>query len=91
MEAVKPHIIPPAGLDMEEGKEGGTWLGISKRGKLAALTNYLEPKINTDAQGRGSLVSNFLTESLDSFSYLKKVSSEGHLYNGFNLITADFK
>ncbi|KAK6483705.1 transport and Golgi organization protein 2-like protein isoform X3 [Huso huso] len=38
----------------------------------------------------GTLVSNFLTESLDSFSYLKKVSSEGHLYNGFNLITADF-
>lgn len=79
-----------SGLDMEEGKEGGTWLGISKRGKLAALTNYLEPKINADAQGRGSLVSNFLTESLDSFSYLKKVSSEGHLYNGFNLITAHF-
>ncbi|XP_041079023.1 transport and Golgi organization protein 2 homolog [Polyodon spathula] len=39
----------------------------------------------------GSLVSNFLTERLDSFSYLKKVSSEGHLYNGFNLITADLK
>uniref|UniRef100_A0A2I3G8Y8 Transport and golgi organization 2 homolog n=1 Tax=Nomascus leucogenys TaxID=61853 RepID=A0A2I3G8Y8_NOMLE len=28
-----------SGLDMEEGKEGGTWLGISTRGKLAALTN----------------------------------------------------
>lgn len=27
----------------------------------------------------------------DSYSYLKKVSSEGHLYNGFNLITAEFK
>ncbi|XP_075754456.1 transport and Golgi organization protein 2 homolog isoform X3 [Pelodiscus sinensis] len=37
----------------------------------------------------GALVTNFLTTDLDSFSYLKKVSSEGHLYNGFNLIAAD--
>lgn len=27
----------------------------------------------------------------DSYSYLKKVSAEGHLYNGFNLFTAEFK
>ncbi len=42
------------GLDLEVGKEGGSWLGISKRGKLAALTNYLEARQNPDAQGRGS-------------------------------------
>ncbi|XP_073169306.1 transport and Golgi organization protein 2 homolog isoform X1 [Lepidochelys kempii] len=78
-----------SGLDMEEGKEGGTWLGISKKGKMAALTNYLQPKIDKNAKGRGALVRNFLTTDLDSFSYLKKVSLEGHLYNGFNLIAAD--
>ncbi|XP_048099299.1 transport and Golgi organization protein 2 homolog isoform X1 [Alosa alosa] len=80
-----------SGLDLEEGKEGGSWLGISKRGKLAALTNYLEGRQNPDAQGRGFLVSNYLTDNLDSFSYLRKVSNEGHLYNGFNLLTAEFK
>lgn len=80
-----------SGLDLEEGKEGGSWLGISKRGKLAALTNYLEGRPNPDAQGRGFLVSNFLTDHQDSYSYLKKVSSEGHQYNGFNLLTAEFK
>ncbi|NXM08630.1 TNG2 protein, partial [Tyrannus savana] len=32
---------------------------------------------------------NFLTADLDSYSYLKKVSVEGHLYNGFNLLAAD--
>ncbi|XP_025947679.1 transport and Golgi organization protein 2 homolog isoform X2 [Apteryx rowi] len=79
-----------SGLDMEEGKEGGTWLGISKKGKMAALTNYMQPKIDKNAKGRGALVTNFLTSSdLDSYSYLKKVSVEGHLYNGFNLIAAD--
>ncbi|XP_029534314.1 transport and Golgi organization 2 homolog isoform X5 [Oncorhynchus nerka] len=40
----------------------------------------------------GFLVSNFLTDhSQDSYSYLKRVSSERHLYNGFNLLTAEFK
>ena len=43
-----------AGLDMEEGKEGGTWLGVTTRGKLAALTNYLQPRLNHDARGRGT-------------------------------------
>ncbi|KAG8011700.1 Transport and Golgi organization protein 2-like protein, partial [Nibea albiflora] len=80
------------GLDLEYGKEGGSWLGINKRGKMAALTNYLEGHPNPDAQGRGFLVSNYLMDKdQDSYSYLKKVSTESHLYNGFNLITAEFK
>lgn len=78
-----------SGLDMEEGKAGGTWLGISTRGKLGALTNYLQPRQEPDARGRGELVSHFLTSDMDSLSYLKKVSTEGHLYNGFNIIAAD--
>ncbi|XP_076007123.1 transport and Golgi organization protein 2 homolog isoform X2 [Genypterus blacodes] len=81
-----------SGLDLEFGKEGGSWLGISKRGKLAAITNYLEGRPNPDAHGRGSLVSNYLMDrDVDSYSYLKKVSTESHLFNGFNLITAEFK
>ncbi|XP_069353052.1 transport and Golgi organization protein 2 homolog isoform X3 [Eulemur rufifrons] len=78
-----------SGLDMEEGKEGGTWLGITTHGKLAALTNYLQPRLDHAARGRGELVTHFLTTEVDSLSYLKKVSVEGHLYNGFNLLAAD--
>ncbi|XP_012632008.1 transport and Golgi organization protein 2 homolog isoform X4 [Microcebus murinus] len=74
---------------MEEGKEGGTWLGITMHGKLAALTNYLQPRLDLEARGRGELVTHFLTTGVDSLSYLKKVSAEGHLYNGFNLVAAD--
>ncbi|XP_049906933.1 transport and Golgi organization protein 2 homolog isoform X1 [Epinephelus moara] len=81
-----------SGLDLECGREGGSWLGISKRGKLGAITNYMEGRVNPDAQGRGFLVSNYLMDKdVDSYSYLKKVSAESHLYNGFNLITAEFK
>ncbi|KAL1777151.1 transport and Golgi organization protein 2-like isoform X1 [Sigmodon hispidus] len=76
---------------MEEGRAGGTWLGISTRGKLGALTNYLQPRQELYARGRGELVTDFLTNDLDSLSYLKKVSTEGHLYNGFNLIAADLR
>lgn len=39
----------------------------------------------------GELVAHFLTTDMDSLSYLKKVSAEGHLYNGFNLIAADLR
>ncbi|XP_075825772.1 transport and Golgi organization protein 2 homolog isoform X2 [Microtus pennsylvanicus] len=78
-----------SGLDMEEGKAGGTWLGINTRGKLGALTNYLQPQQDPYARGRGELVTHFLTGDMDSLSYLKKVSTEGHLYNGFNLLAAD--
>nr|XP_061804618.1 transport and Golgi organization protein 2 homolog isoform X2 [Nerophis lumbriciformis] len=42
-----------SGLDLEYGKEGGSWLGINKNGKLAAITNYMEGRPNPDAQGRG--------------------------------------
>lgn len=48
-----PLLLLLPGLDLEYGKEGGTWIGISKRGKLAAITNYLEARLNPDAQGRG--------------------------------------
>ncbi|XP_061622544.1 transport and Golgi organization protein 2 homolog isoform X2 [Phyllopteryx taeniolatus] len=87
--ALIPHKL---GLDLEFGKEGGSWLGINKNGKLAAITNYLEGRPNPDAQGRGFLVSNYLVDKdLDCYSYLKKVSIESHLYNGFNILTAEFK
>nr|XP_057927462.1 transport and Golgi organization protein 2 homolog isoform X1 [Doryrhamphus excisus] len=87
-----PNSEVLSGLDLECGKEGGSWLGINKSGKLAAVTNYLEGRPNPDAQGRGSLVSNYLVDKeLDSYSYLKKISTESHLYNGFNLLTAEFK
>lgn len=36
-------------------------------------------------------MTHFLTTDMDSLSYLKKVSAEGHLYNGFNLIAADLR
>lgn len=41
MGVVGGDVIIVVGFDMEEGKEGGTWLGISTRGKLVVFINYL--------------------------------------------------
>jgi uncharacterized protein with NRDE domain len=80
-----PDIL--AGRDL---KDGGTWLGITRSGKLAAITNYREtggPK--PDAPSRGHLVSAFLSGKALSQSYLEAVSKAGQTYSGFNLIVGD--
>jgi uncharacterized protein with NRDE domain len=76
-----------AGRDLEGG---GTWMGIHRNGRLAALTNYREPGVRiANAPSRGHLVSDFLqgNETLDH--YLNKIKSMGPHYNGFNLILSE--
>jgi uncharacterized protein with NRDE domain len=80
-----PGIL--AGRDL---RAGGTWLGVSRNGRLAAVTNYREPdKTRSDAPSRGHLVDNFLLGELSAAAYLQTVQAEGSRYNGFNLIAAD--
>jgi uncharacterized protein with NRDE domain len=77
-----PQVL--AGKDL---KGGGTWLGITKTGKIAAITNYRDPaSVMTDAPSRGWLVKDYLLGRDDPASYLKKVRKDGIKYNGFNLI-----
>lgn len=80
-----PDIL--AGRDL---KGGGTWMGITRSGRFAALTNYRDPASQqADAPSRGKLVSEFLQSSVSPVQYLEKLQSEGHRYNGFNLILGD--
>jgi uncharacterized protein with NRDE domain len=80
-----PQVL--AGRDL---KEGGTWLGITREGKFAAITNYRDPAaVKAGAPSRGKLVSNFLTGGESAVAYLKKVSRQAHKYNSFNLICGD--
>jgi uncharacterized protein with NRDE domain len=77
-----PQVL--AGKDL---KGGGTWLGITKSGRIAAITNYRDPaSVVTDAPSRGWLVRDYLLGGDDPASYLKKVRKDGIRYNGFNLI-----
>ncbi len=78
-----------AGKDL---KEGGTWMGITKNGRFAALTNYRDiPAIKENAPSRGHLVSDFLMNDNSVNDYLDTVSAKGDVYNGYNLILGDFQ
>jgi uncharacterized protein with NRDE domain len=80
-----PQVL--AGLDL---KEKGTWLGVTKQGKFAAITNYRDPAAwKTEAPSRGKLVSRFLTGHSGAEKYLKKNAAQAQQYNGFNLLLGD--
>jgi uncharacterized protein with NRDE domain len=80
-----PQIL--AGRDLEAG---GTWLGITRTGRFAALTNYRDPeRRRVAAPSRGALVTALLESGAsvaEGLSYLRAV---GDGYNGFNLIFSD--
>jgi len=80
-----PEVL--AGRDL---KANGTWLGVTRTGRLAAITNYREPAAQIDkAPSRGGLIGDFLTGNTSPESYLKAVSKKSSAYNGFNLIAGD--
>ena len=64
---------------------GGTWLGITRDGKLAALTNYRNPGAEKpNAPSRGKLVVDFLQNQEKAGRFLASLKNEGGQYNGFN-------
>lgn len=76
-----PQLL--AGRDL---RAGGTWLGITKTGRIAALTNYRDPESTiAEAPSRGNLVSNFLLGREKPVPYLEQISANAHRYNGFSL------
>ena len=72
---------------------GGTWLGMTRDGRFAALTNYRAPsEMRADAPTRGTLVSNWLSNGSGTpLDYLRQVARDGDMYNGFNLLIGDWK
>lgn len=89
-----PHVL--AGRDLVGG---GTWLGMTRGGRFAALTNYRAPhEMRPDAPTRGTLVSRWLTGPIGDeklpdtpLGYLEEVARDGEMYNGFNLVVGDWK
>lgn len=80
-----PQLL--AGIDLQEK---GTWLGVTKDGKFAAITNYRDPASwKSPAPSRGKLVRDYLTGTLNPEDYLKEISIHARDYNGFNLLVGD--
>ena len=76
-----------AGRDL---KAGGSWLGVSRSGRFAALTNFRDPSDRkSDAPSRGSLVSDFLAGSISACDYLLELQRNAARYQGFNLLLGE--
>lgn len=77
-----PDIL--AGRDLSAG---GTWMGMTRQGRFAALTNFREPDKNRpEAPSRGKLVDGFLAGTISAPDYLIGLSQTSAAYNGFNLL-----
>ncbi|OQX27853.1 MAG: hypothetical protein BWK80_03225 [Desulfobacteraceae bacterium IS3] len=80
-----PNIL--AGRDL---KQSGTWMGITRNGRFAAITNFRDPaSLKPDAPSRGLLISDFLAGNTSPERCLEEIQSVGYRYNGFNLLLGD--
>lgn len=76
-----PELL--AGRDLEHK---GTWLGVTRGGRFAAVTNFRDPvAVKKGAPSRGHLVSDFLRSWETSAAYLNRIVPRAQEYNGFNL------
>lgn len=76
-----------AGIDLQAG---GSWLGIDRSNRFAAVTNYREdPPEPLPPRSRGELVSDFLTQNCTASEYLTEIRTKKSEYRGFNLVLMD--
>ena len=81
----RPGIF--AGRDLTAG---GSWLGVTRSGRFAALTNFSAgDPVQTYPASRGELVADFLASHVAADAYIK--SLEPTRYAGFNLLVYDGK
>jgi len=83
-----PHVL--AGRDLQAG---GTWIGVTTGGKVAAVTNYRDTRQQVATPpSRGMLVADYLRdESMTPDDLHAHLASSGNRYDGFNLIYGSVK
>ncbi|MDX1732896.1 MAG: NRDE family protein [Halioglobus sp.] len=73
-----------AGQDLELG---GTWMGVTRAGRFAAVTNFRDPARTSPApRSRGELPLDFLLGDESPRDYLAAVAGRATEYAGFNLL-----
>ena len=80
----RPEIL--AGRDLQAM---GTWMGVSRSGRFAAVTNYRGAREPSAAESRGALVSGFLGGTPTAAAYMADVAARAPHYSGFNLLACD--
>jgi len=76
-----------AGRDLAAG---GTWLGVTRTGRWALLTNVRDPaRHDPRAPSRGQLVTGVLDAPASAADALGAIVTAGARHNGFNLLAGD--
>lgn len=78
----RPTLL--AGRDAEAG---GTWLGITRSGRFAAVTNYRERPQSGGERSRGEIVTGFADGDLEPLAYVE--SLPGEQYAGYSVLAAN--
>jgi uncharacterized protein with NRDE domain len=80
----------PAILAGRDLRAGGTWMGVTRSGRFAAITNFRDPaERRSTAPSRGALVTEFLQSGEAPERFLATIAARAGAYNGFNLIVGD--
>jgi uncharacterized protein with NRDE domain len=80
--ADRPHLL--AGRDQSAG---GTWLGVTRGGRFATVTNFAEEVAEDAPRSRGELPTAFLDSDVSAHDYAHHI--DGPSYRGFNLLVWD--
>lgn len=81
------HWWPDA--DILAGRDeqaGGSWLGVNRHGRFAAVTNVRQGRPEASARSRGELVTNWLNSPELDLSQHAGQLADAAQYNGFNLL-----
>ena len=80
-----PDIL--AGRDLQAM---GTWMGVTRGGRFAAVTNYRGAREPSAPHSRGALVTGFLKSNASTAAaYIRDVQTGAKQYSGFNLLATD--
>lgn len=88
----KAHFWPdsPSLLAGRDFLQKGTWLGITKEGRFAALTNIRDFSLEGEnKQSRGEIVRGYLESNLSPIHFLEKIREDRTKYAGFNILVGD--
>lgn len=85
--AWEDHPDVYGGRDIEAG---GTWMGIRRNGRFAALTNFRQGGVRDPSlRTRGELVANYLVGNTPPSAYLQAVHRDDARYNGYSILAGD--
>ncbi|CAH1982496.1 unnamed protein product [Acanthoscelides obtectus] len=84
------------GVDMQEGREGGMWLGFRTKGieegkekkHCVAILLNLAGEALENSHGRGFIVKDYLLSSMKPPDYIKEIEKD-HNYSGYTFVAVE--